>query len=80
MFNLNEWAGVLGPEKSKAQTMYYTLKLQSDTVILVGPSPGMRKEFAREEFQSLLEEGKWLLATDSPEDEGYHTPDGFLPY
>ena len=77
--DLSEWEGALGPQ-SDDETAFYELKVSNDRVRLIGPSPGMKFEYPREDFERLVEDGEWILANDDWENQVYLTPGGEQPY
>lgn len=77
--DLGEWEGALGPQ-TEEEPLFYELNINNDRVRLVGPSPGMKFEYSREEFERLIEHGEWILANDDWENQVYSTPDGEQPY
>jgi hypothetical protein len=76
---LTDWDGALGPQ-SDAEPLFYELKIDDETVRLVGPSPGQSYQYDRDEFETLVANGEWLLANDDWENEVYVTEAGEQPY
>lgn len=79
MTNIENWEGALGPQ-SEDEPLFYELKTEGDSVRLVGPSPGQLYEFPKSEFESLVDEGEWVLADNDYEKEVYRTPEKEIPY
>jgi hypothetical protein len=77
--DVDDWEGAIGPQ-SEEEPMFYELDLDTDSVRLVGASPGMEFEYSVEQFESLVDDGEWILATDDREKEVYLTPAGEIPY
>lgn len=77
--DITKWDGAIGPQSAE-DPIYFELQTDGDTVRLVGPSPGQLHEYELTEFEALVNDGEWILATHDPDTGEYHTPDDTNSY